>query len=425
MTINCLENIFSKENIISYSNVCMDLAIELPESKNLKKSRKFDTLVIPSRGAFPFFLGMVYSLDKLSSFGGDQKDFYENLGAPEMISSLLPENLEFKRKTNKKNIRTLLIPFTADLNMPKFDPNLDNDEFIFKTRRYWAGVTSSFFKDKWERKKNPYFSSFVDIVLKDIEGREELAEKYENFEKINSFSIIDTVISGRASYHILSSFEELAKKKKNPSLNPSAFLIIDEMGKKLKPKYSQYLYHKRLDGFIDFYKIPRIVSEDEGASLLGVGAVIYPSVMRASRNFEIDGEEFFIGAGGWHKCSDFKGNYFENFKSFMNMIYKGIDLIYKREYLGKENRTEQNKFEKSRESFLERAEKTKILAETCGDISILNPNNSYSYNQCYETGSHVLHAPFTDFSEKKVISRINFLPNIKYINNKSPKNITY
>jgi hypothetical protein len=357
---------------------------------------------------------MTYALKKVGeSFGGDHKKFYDNMGFQSMLSSLFPKNMEIKDGVDGKKPRALVIPFTADLNVSRFDPRMDNSEFTRKTREYWARVTRSFFKDPSERSRDPYFKSFVDVILRDVEGRETLAEIYERFPAINSFSMIDTVISGRAATHVLGSFEGLSARDENLALNPSAFLIVDENGEKLKPKHSQYLHRKRLEGMLSMYKVPRIVSEDEGASLLGVAAVVYPSIMKVSREFQVNGEEFFIGAGAWHNSADLAGNYFDNFKTFMDMIYRGIDFTYKKRYLGTNAEREKEEFNEARKVFLDRAHTVRILDKTSEPISTLNPTPNYDYGNCYETGSHVLHAPFLPEYEKRVRSKICSLPGVR------------
>ena len=92
--MSSLEEIFSTENILAYSGVCLDLAVEIPETRSLP-GKDFDTLVIPSRGAVPFFLGMAYGLNKLSeNFGGVYQDFYQNLGVQETMTSLFHEDIQ-------------------------------------------------------------------------------------------------------------------------------------------------------------------------------------------------------------------------------------------------------------------------------------------------------------------------------------------
>ena len=416
MRVGCmsLEKIFSDKNMLAYSEVCLDLAIDLPEKRLSGEKINYDTLLIPSRGAVPLFLGAIYSATKLRSFGKIYNDFCENIKMQDTLYDLVHENVKINKIFSKDSFKVLLMPFTADLNMPRFDPRLDNDEFTRKTRGYWANVTNAFFKTTSERKKDPYFLSFVDFILRDVERKEDLAECYSKFPKINNFSLIDTVISGRASNHILSSFENLANKEKNSNLNPHSFLVIDENGEKLKNHYFQYLHKKRLKGLATMYKIPRIVSEDEGASLLGVAAVIYPSIMKISKEFNLNGKEFFVGAGTWHSSSKLSGNYFGNFKSFMDVVYKGIDYLFSKQYFGDDSLKQKELFLQSKQDFISLANKRDLLAPTNESISSLKGSENYSYGESYETSSHVLHAPFEKFSEERVYLKLGSLPGVKY-----------
>ena len=113
-----LEEIFNEETMLAYSNACLDLAIDIPEKR---KKHGFDTLVIPSRGAVPFFLGMVHALENLKNYGDEYEDFHRNLGVQPMLTPLLPENSTISNSVRGKKYRVLLVPFTADLNIPKFD----------------------------------------------------------------------------------------------------------------------------------------------------------------------------------------------------------------------------------------------------------------------------------------------------------------
>ncbi|MEM4270862.1 MAG: hypothetical protein QXO70_02075, partial [Candidatus Pacearchaeota archaeon] len=207
--MNTLERIFSEENMLAYSNACLELALDMPE---LRETKGFDTLVIPSRGAVPLFLGMVYALEKLRDCSEVHKEFYENLGVQPMLTPLLPECSKIANSVVGKDFRVLIIPFTADLNIEKFDSETSNDEYTRKTREYWANVSAAFFKSQNNRNQDPYFRSFVDVILRDIECRDYLAKIYEVFPQIKSFAILDTVVSGRASNDILKAFDSIAEK---------------------------------------------------------------------------------------------------------------------------------------------------------------------------------------------------------------------
>ncbi len=412
-TMGTLDKIFSEDNLLSYSRVCLSLAEDIPEYKNMM-GRDFDTFVIPSRGAFPFFVGMMYGLDKLRELGGSHEDFYSRLAVPKMLDSLLPKGISERERSKKYPIHVLPIPFTADLNVEKYDPLMDNSKITLKTRQYWSHVTNAFFKKPRQRLKDPYFRSFTNFILRDVENRDDLAKFYEQFPTIEKFSMLDTVISGRASNNILSTFDEIAKKEGNPDIAPTAYLIVDEDGKKLSPAFRPLLMRKRSEGGVFLYNTPLTVSEDEGASLLGVAAVIYPSIMRLSQGFCLGKDEFFIGAGSWHRSKDLPSPYYENFKSFMNVIYRGIDSIFGPEYLcASEGKRERQNFLEARESFLERAKRVNILNETSDHVSVLNPSHKYGYDSNYETSSHVLHAPFNTEGEGRAYAQISGLPGVR------------
>ena len=407
--MGCIDKIFSKQHMLAYSGACIDMAKDMAEARSKRFS--FDTLMIPSRGAFPFFLGMTYALKKLGTDFGDEFDkLYRGLAIPQMLAPLMPANSEISTDLQNKDVRVLLIPFTADLNIPKFDSRADNDEYTRKTREYWARVTESFLRSTKFRAANPYFGTFVDIILKDIERRQEVAEAYEKFPPITNFATIDTVISGRASNEILQAFDDIAKERHSmgvggpDDVKPRAFLIVDDNGKKLRHKFKEYLQGKSRAGYASMYQIPRIVSEDENAALLGVSAVTYPSIMRASRDFMYRGREFFIGAGSWHINP--KSPSMLNFQKFMDLVYAGIDAVYDKSYKGDEKSLE--KFAEERAKFAENANSTGLLSLKDSEISlrdhvrdrVLNPED------IYETGSHVLHVPFSDNVTNNLAAKI-------------------
>lgn len=390
--------------MLGYSNACLELAVKIPEAGKL---HGINTLVIPSRGAIPFFLGMTYSLNKLKEFGGVQEDFYTNLHVQKIIRLLMNKNIQEDLEMKDGGIGVLVVPFTADLNVTKFDKDLDNGEYTLKTRKYWANVTRAFFKNKKERRRDPYFKTFVEVILRNIEGREDMAKSYENFQKIDSFSLMDTVISGRASNHILQAFDKISKEENNDLMRPYSFLILDENGNKLRTDFKSYLMRKKVEGELEMYPIPRIVSEDEGASLLGVAAIIYPSVMRASKRCEINGKEFFVGAGSWYGASELNKDYTKNFRKFMRLVYKGVDLIYSKDYLGRKGIKEKERFNQTREDYLSYCKEKEVLSKYDQNISLLKLSDKHLPEKVYETSSHVVHIPFDKESNERILSEIN------------------
>ncbi len=402
-----LEEIFSEQNILAYAGACLDLAVKVPESR---MAHNFDTLVIPSRGAVPFFLGMTYALDEISQLSSDHNQFYEDLGVQSLIAPLLPEKSKVARSISGKDLRVLLVPFTADLNIEKYDSKEDNTEFTTKTRKYWANVTASFLEPSQKRMNDPYFRSFTDVVLKEIEQRQNVAEAYENFPQIKRFSLIDTVISGRAASDILRAFDELSVERKNEDLLPDAFLIIDESGAKLKPEFLRYLRKYEVEGQIkSMYPIPRIVSEDEGASLLGVSAVVYPSIMKASKELYVGEKPFFVGAGSWRLDNELGGRdnvYASNFNRFMNLVYRAIDAKYVTEFQGKAESNEMDAFRQERTDFIKYGNENRILGKHDAETAVLKLSPKYHIEGAYETGSHVVHVPFNKNSTHDLVTKL-------------------
>jgi hypothetical protein len=160
-----------------------------------------------------------------------------------------------------------------------------------------------------------------------------------------------------------------------------------------------------------FHTIPRIVSEDENASLLGVGAVVYPSVMKASKEMlRIGGEEFFIGAGSWRLDEDMgpkKDNpHVDNFNHFMNLVYSGIDAeLY-------DGEKEREAFKKNRDEFLDLAYRTNILGQNVFDLKYMKKQIRYTPLKPYETRSFVLHVPFDKGSTRKIVTELGDIEDV-------------
>lgn len=394
-----LEDIFSEENILGYANACINLALDMPESK------RFDTLIIPSRGALPIFLGMFHALPKFS-WNENHKRFYEGLCVQEIMQPLLPQNSRLNDCLDNNEIKVLLLPFTADLKLHKSE--LEEIEYTRKTREYWARVALSFMRSPQNRVKDPYFKVFTDLILRDIENRGKLAEAYERFPRARDLGLIDTVISGRASNDILQAFDQLSLTEDiegaSPDcLLPQSFLIIDENGAKLKSKFSVYLNRKKATGATNLYYMPRIVSEDEGASLEGVAAIVYPSIMEASKKLLFGNREFFVGAGSWYIAP--QSPYKQNFHRFMDLIYKAIDAKYAKDYQDNPSK-EVEIFRAALPEFVKYASEVDILTKHHESLSKVGWPYFYEPRTVYETGSHVVHIGFTDKSTHRAVSKI-------------------
>jgi hypothetical protein len=415
--VSRLEEIFSEANLLSCADACLKLGTDIPEKCSVSD---IDTLVIPSRGAVPFFLGMLHALPKLGNISPEHRTFYETLGVQKMIAPLLPDRSSpLVDDLENKSTRVLLVPFTADVNMAKYNPKLNNDDFTPRIRDYWARVTASFrypsgiIDFRRRRTTDPYFKSFVGTVLADIENREEVAEEYVRFPTMRGFAMIDTVISGRASNDILKAFDNLALERGDPRLKPSAFLVIDEEGKKMRPDKRVYLQRKQLEGQVEMYPVSHIVSEDRGAGLLGVASVVYPSVMEASEALTYEGRPFFVGAGSWRLVGDIPNVSFasDTFKHYMETLYRAIDLNFSTSYEGSAGAEEKKTFDEYRSSFIEKARAREVLTNRPVDpasFKVTRPISSY-----FETHSGVGHASFDAPHTKAILHTLENLKGVK------------
>ncbi len=404
MTLENLEAAFSESKMLSYAGACNQMAMELPE---IKSREKFDTLIIPSRGAVPFFLGGVHALRHLGGISSEHKSFYDGLEIYQTLESLLPPSYARFGDEPKDKTNVLLVPFTADLNVERYDSTQSNDEYTEKTRQYWARFTAALFKEGNARLNDSHFRSFVDIVLREIERRETLAKFYEAFPRINCFAMIDTVISGRASNDILKAFDGLARETGNKN-QPYAFLVVDENGRRLRPSFEAYLRQKERLGKVKICNVESIVSEDKGAALLGVCAAMYPSIMKASKSFEWKAGDFFMGAGSWHLSGSLSSvrQYSQTFERFMEVVYRGIDYLYARDFEGNSANAEayRKEFESRRTSLINFLYEEGILAHSDADVSVLHLNPNYVPKAPYETRAHVVHIPFSSVCSDNLVS---------------------
>ncbi|MCK4521245.1 MAG: hypothetical protein KAU20_01635 [Nanoarchaeota archaeon] len=407
--MNSIEDIFSEENLREYGGTCINIAMNIDE-----REESIDTLLIPSRGAVPIFLGVLYSLNRMDYAA----DLYKKIRVQKMIGTL--SHIKGIDPNEKDVINVLLFPFTADLNMDKYSKRMgvkaDNDEFTNKTRDYWAHVTSALFLGKKERKKDPYFDSFINLILREIEGRDELATFYENFPQITNMSMIDTVISGRASATILKSFDKIAKNKGNPNISPYAHLVVDANKKRLKKPYERFLEERKDWGKAKLYGMPNIVSEDKGASLEGVTAVVYPSIMDSSKNLRFNDQEFFIGAGSWYPVDGLR--YQDHFNMFMDTIKSAIDTFFIDTEDENDEEKKSKRFEEKRNELTGLLKEEGILDKNKWikdeyNIFKVNPKMAFLDN-IYKTGSQVLHRIIPENNAKRLLVKFGGRNSIKY-----------
>lgn len=297
------ERDFSPDNVRAYGQMCSDVAIDLIERTEKAPN---STILLPSRGALPIFLGAVLAMREEETVREFSSDFLSRVVFPP-FDCCKQLNGKVESKQDKPPIPVLLFPFTADVN---FHDEALTTKIVGEMRRFCVKAVNAFYDDP-EQRVNPEFTSFLRF-LEVVEKRHDLAEYYRKFPKVQNLILIDTVISGRASATILEEFKRLSRL-------PETILIIDANGQKLKSDYQMSL----LRPGVERIRVSRIFTEDRGAALEGVAAVVYPTLINPPKNASIYGQ--FVSAGSWWDVPErSKGPYNAAFRQLLDLVTAGI-----------------------------------------------------------------------------------------------------
>ncbi|CAM2923768.1 hypothetical protein SAMN05444143_10795 [Flavobacterium succinicans] len=258
-----LKELLTPENVLSYSNACYKVCEILIELKD----ENYKRLIIPSRGAYPFYNGALTSINFLTDSRSERMNF----------------NLHFD---------LWLLPYTSDWGQADIKTNSK------AVRKFWSKILA----DSIRKESTPYtffYNKLVDLIGSrlTINTTDLKVDKYYKNNNIDNekFIFIDTAISGKAICDIIESFYEF---------NLTDFFIImitDCDGNKLKPEYKKIIEkEKQLNRLIQI-NVKNIYSEDASPLLnTGISSIVFPSLIERAYN-EID--EFkknqFVGAGLW------------------------------------------------------------------------------------------------------------------------------
>jgi len=396
---------FSMENFMDYGSVGCRLADDLEG----KWENGLTDIIIPSRGAIPFYIAFYSALRECGKLDKDYKDFYKKIKNPRLIEEYTKD---FEPKENepkiekddtisseKNKINVLLCPFTADLNLQKYDPKSDNTEFSKEMRRYWVKVTSAFSKGIKERVRDPYFNFYI-YLIKEVEGRKSLANDYAFFRRIEKPAMIDTVISGLASSTIFNAAQEEGKLR-----NLSYHLVIDRNGERLRKEYKQILglgevslakdknIHCR-NSKVSPYLVNNIFTEDRGAGLLGVVGVIYPSLLCMGKELSKISP---LGVGSWYNVGEEKE--ITSFKHITKAINHAVRIHCSGfcDDISKEK--EEEELEKTIGDLNKFIDEKQILSPSPSSIQ---PNKVYKPEKVYVTSSHVNHICFSEDQTRSI-----------------------
>lgn len=367
-----LEKEFSPENFNAYARACEEIAVRLTEILEVENKGNIDIL-LPSRGALPIFMGACFGLKHL--------EMLENIELPPLKCF----DYVWKKITGERKTKVLIFPFTADVNLNELVSSSDQQrQVVDGMRRFGAKAVLEFFKPPGERNGLEYqmFLAFLGLV----EKREEMVEFYKNFPRIDRLVVIDTVISGRASWTILDEWEKGGKKigaiEEGGKIEP--ILVVDAGGKKVRKKFGRYIYNCR-----GCYPIPRILTEDRGAALEGVVAVIYPELILAAHEKPAElypwGYPLF---GSWHavpqRDQEIYLRIFNGFLKTIEAIIEGGDV------------------EVQRKDFLQHLSVSGVLSERNTSINGKDLNPHYRIARVEKTSAHVVQI----YHDREIVSDI-------------------
>ncbi|WP_339886105.1 hypothetical protein [Polaribacter vadi] len=257
-----LKNLITPQNILSYSRACVDVCETLMELKD----ENFKRLVIPSRGAYPFYKGALTSYGVLTKKGIERHDFWSHFDL-------------------------CLLPYTADYEKSNIDTNSNS------IRKFWSKILA----DTIRKESSPYthfYNNLVDVAGKKLtlNPTNLKTDKFYN-DNINDekFIFLDTAISGRAICDIIESFHEFNLK------DFFIIMITDSEGSELKSCYKNIIEKEKSLGRLKQINVKKIYSEDASPLLnTGISSIVFPSLMDRAYN---EVAEFknnqIVGAGLW------------------------------------------------------------------------------------------------------------------------------
>ena len=374
---------FSLENMRGYSEMCTQVAWRIAEKIHDSEGKDI-ALLLPSRGAIPIFVGAMLAFANEPSL----KEFkLGNVFELPLLSCFDYVRKEIGEIPTEGKVRVLIFPFTADIDLTGlgFDSRIKrmSDEVLASMRRFGARAITEFFKPLGERTRSELktFLSFLETV----EGRRGINNFISNFPQVDKMLAIDTVISGQASWTILDELEKEGRYISSGRIDP--ILVVDEDGKKLKKSFRSFV-DQRPD---DSIRVSRILTEDRGAALEGVAALVYPGLIV---KFGEEHKGIYPLFGSWH---DIPLVYKEKYLGVLNSFFDTINSIIRG--------ASQNEVLEKRDIFCDRLIQSRVLKggeDLIGKEFKIKP----SIARVRETSSHVMQLYFSDEVVRQIMSAI-------------------
>lgn len=281
---------FSEEWIARYVEGCSEVALTLHTVvENVRSAGKKPIVLIPSRGAVPIFLianEVLRRMDSTHTLLDPKRVSYYPRKIFEVLSqdriNKISDGQDITANPPVSEIDVVLYPFTADVSL-----EMNGEEWlarklrdscskavydlVFKTDQYPEDLGWYYFlmsKLKKDSQCSPKLNPDEIVrALKDYPGAEN-----------GQIILIDTVISGRAAQDIVTSFASLGHKV-------APVLAVDTTGgghfqKVREAEINRSIAWEFIGDQTPFIHFP-LITEDKGASVLGVSAINFANFNQA------------------------------------------------------------------------------------------------------------------------------------------------
>lgn len=310
-----LWNTFSEANFARQADVSLDIAVKIVDQIKENDGRPI-TILLPSRGANIHLISALRVLRDNPDLDEDHYASKIDLPPLECFDSIRED---LGGGNQESRIRILILPFTADAKEPAPGKTGEPDTAAQMRESMAKFAYNLLFKSPSERNSSPAFLLYLSF-LEEVEGRGDLADYYRTFmpvQKGDTVLMIDTAISGRASYNIFEAFNAIGVKVGvNDGVDLKPILLVDNNGERLNKVFRKWV--DMLSG--NTYFMNKLMAEDKGAAVLGVVSVIYQNLIEESgKHTECGGSVACFGS--WNEVPErIREPYMRAFSLFADLI---------------------------------------------------------------------------------------------------------
>ncbi len=288
-----LYDLITPDNILSYSSACVQVHKQL---KYLME-HDFHRLIIPSRGAYPFYSGAKTSISQL----------------PNPLLELTQFSLHYN---------VWLLPYTSDWGDAKIETTSK------QMRTFWTKILA----DTIRKESSPY-TAFYESIVKVVGNTLTLNPTELNHDKHykqdsasnEKFVFLDTAVSGRAICEIITAFSDVGLE------DYFVILIVDEDGQKLERTYKNIIAKEIAKGKMCQINVQKLFSEDASPMMnSGISSIVFPTLLEEAHDKVTEFKNSNLtGAGLWFIDSlshlrKFNGSLNAVRGTLQTLIYRGI-----------------------------------------------------------------------------------------------------